>query len=39
MDRRRSPTVFLVRKGNPKAIKAWDDLTKPGMKVFPGSTP
>ena len=25
-----SITVFLVRKGNPKAIKDWDDLIKPG---------
>ena len=25
-----STTVFLVRKGNPKAIKDWDDLIKPG---------
>ncbi len=25
--------VFLVRKGNPKHIKDWDDLTKPGMQV------
>jgi sulfate/thiosulfate transport system substrate-binding protein len=25
--------VFLVRKGNPKAIKDWDDLAKPGVKV------
>ena len=26
--------VFLVRKGNPKAIKDWDDLAKPGMGVI-----
>jgi sulfate/thiosulfate transport system substrate-binding protein len=26
--------VFLVRKGNPKGIKDWDDLTKPGMQVI-----
>jgi sulfate transport system substrate-binding protein len=25
--------VFLVRKGNPKAIKDWPDLVKPGMEV------
>src|SRR5262249_34735923 len=30
-----SPTiVFLVRKGNPKQIKDWDDLVKPGMQVI-----
>lgn len=28
-----STIVFLVRKGNPKAIKDWDDLIKPGLKV------
>lgn len=28
-----STIVFLVRKGNPKAIKDWDDLAKPGVKV------
>ncbi len=26
--------VFLVRKGNPKAIKDWDDLVKPGLQVI-----
>ncbi|MCK7475363.1 MAG: sulfate ABC transporter substrate-binding protein [Rhodopseudomonas palustris] len=26
-----STIVFLVRKGNPKAIKDWDDLVKPGV--------
>lgn len=26
-------TVFLVRKGNPKGIKDWDDLVKPGISV------
>lgn len=26
-----SPTVFLVRKGNPKRIKDWDDLIRPGV--------
>ncbi len=25
--------VFLVRKGNPKHIKDWDDLAKPGVQV------
>ncbi|CAM2153779.1 sulfate ABC transporter substrate-binding protein [Paraburkholderia tropica] len=25
--------VFLVRKGNPKHIKDWDDLVKPGVQV------
>lgn len=28
-----STTVFLVRKGNPKHIKDWDDLIKPGIAV------
>ena len=28
-----STTVFLVRKGNPKNIKDWDDLIKPGISV------
>jgi len=28
-----STTVFLVRKGNPKNIKDWDDLIKPGIAV------
>ncbi|MDD5035752.1 MAG: sulfate ABC transporter substrate-binding protein, partial [Methylococcaceae bacterium] len=27
----RSTIVFLVRKGNPKGIKDWDDLTKPDI--------
>jgi sulfate transport system substrate-binding protein len=27
-------TVFLVRRGNPKGIKDWDDLVKPGMQVI-----
>jgi len=26
-----STIVFLVRKGNPKGIKDWDDLVKPGV--------
>ena len=29
-----STIVFLVRKGNPKQIKDWDDLVKPGIKVI-----
>ena len=29
-----STTVFLVRKGNPKNIKDWDDLIKPGIAVI-----
>ncbi len=29
-----STIVFLVRKGNPKAIKDWDDLVRPGIKVI-----
>ena len=28
-----STIVFLVRKGNPKGIKDWDDLVKPGIKI------
>jgi sulfate/thiosulfate transport system substrate-binding protein len=27
-------TVFLVRKGNPKGIRDWDDLTRPGIGVI-----
>jgi sulfate/thiosulfate transport system substrate-binding protein len=29
-----STIVFLVRKGNPKAIRDWDDLIKPGVSVI-----
>jgi sulfate transport system substrate-binding protein len=29
-----STIVFLVRKGNPKGIKDWDDLTKDGVQVI-----
>ena len=29
-----STIVFLVRKGNPKGIKDWGDLTKPGVSVI-----
>jgi sulfate transport system substrate-binding protein len=28
-----SLVAFIVRKGNPKGIKGWDDLLKPGVKV------
>jgi sulfate/thiosulfate transport system substrate-binding protein len=29
-----STIIFLVRKGNPKGIKDWDDLAKPGVQVI-----
>jgi sulfate/thiosulfate-binding protein len=29
-----STIVFLVRKGNPKGIKDWDDLVKPGVSII-----
>lgn len=29
-----STIVFLVRKGNPKGIKDWDDLVKPGVGII-----
>jgi len=29
-----STIVFLVRRGNPKQIKDWDDLVKPGVTVI-----
>jgi sulfate transport system substrate-binding protein len=29
-----STIVFLVRKGNPRGIKDWDDLVKPGISVI-----
>src|SRR6478609_12187019 len=29
-----SVTTFVVRKGNPKHIKTWDDLLKPGVQVL-----
>ena len=29
-----STIVFLVRKGNPKGIKDWDDLVNPGVKII-----
>ena len=28
-----STIVFLVRKGNPRGIRDWDDLVKPGVSV------
>ena len=28
-----STIVFLVRKGNPKGLKTWDDLIKPGVQI------
>lgn len=36
-----SVVVLVVRKGNPKNIKSWDDLVKPGVKIVtpnPGSS-
>jgi sulfate/thiosulfate transport system substrate-binding protein len=36
-----SVVVLVVRKGNPKNIDGWDDLTKPGIKIVtpdPGSS-
>ena len=29
-----STIIFLVRKGNPKQIKDWDDLIKPGVSII-----
>ena len=29
-----SVAVLAVRKGNPKRIRSWDDLTRPGVKVL-----
>jgi len=29
-----STYVFLVRKGNPKNLKDWDDLVKPGIQII-----
>jgi sulfate transport system substrate-binding protein len=29
-----STIVFLVRQGNPKGIKTWSDLTKPGLEII-----
>src|SRR3989454_9463635 len=30
----RSVVVFIVRDGNPKKLKTWDDLVKPGVQVI-----
>jgi sulfate/thiosulfate-binding protein len=32
-----STVAFLVRQGNPKQIKDWDDLVKPGVAVIPAN--
>ena len=32
-----STIVFLVRKGNPKGIKDWGDLVKPGVGIIPAN--
>ncbi len=32
-----STIVFLVRKGNPKGIKDWDDVVKPGIGIVPAN--
>jgi sulfate/thiosulfate-binding protein len=32
-----STIVFLVRKGNPRGIKDWDDLVKPGVSIIPAN--
>lgn len=32
-----STIVFLVRKGNPKGIKDWNDIVKPGIGVIPAN--
>ena len=29
-----STIVFIVRKGNPKGVKTWDDIAKPGVGVI-----
>ena len=29
-----STVIFLVRKGNPKGVKTWDDLIRPGVSVI-----
>ena len=28
-----STIVFLVRKGNPRKVRDWDDLNRPGIEV------
>jgi sulfate/thiosulfate transport system substrate-binding protein len=30
-----STVVFLVRKGNPKKVRDWNDLVRPGVAVIP----
>ena len=32
-----STIVFLVRKGNPKGLKDWNDLVKPGVGIIPAN--
>ncbi|HTB23257.1 MAG TPA: sulfate ABC transporter substrate-binding protein [bacterium] len=32
-----STIVFLVRKGNPRHIRDWDDLVRPGVSLIPGN--
>lgn len=32
-----STVAFVVREGNPKKIKDWDDLVKPGISVIPAN--
>jgi sulfate/thiosulfate transport system substrate-binding protein len=32
-----STIVFLVRKGNPKQLKDWEDLVKPGVGIVPAN--
>jgi sulfate/thiosulfate transport system substrate-binding protein len=32
-----STIIFVVRKGNPKGIKDWEDLVKRGVKVIPAN--
>src|SRR6266478_4187098 len=32
-----STIVFLVRKGNPRGIKDWDDLVKPDVSIVPAN--
>ncbi len=32
-----STIVFLVRKGNPKGVRDWDDLARPGIGIIPAN--
>jgi len=32
-----STIVFVVRRGNPKHIREWEDLARPGIKVIPAN--